>query len=152
MTRFRRILVPVDGSPTSTQALATAIVMAADSGGRLRIVHSVDEPVYLGALDVSAQALQAVRDAGTQVLEAALADARIAGVPAESHLTEPQPLGEAVATQARAWNADLIVVGSHGRRGMGRLLLGSGAEQIIRSAPVSVLVVRAGDGESKAPP
>ena len=152
MTRFRRILVPVDGSPTSTHALATAIVMAADSGGRLRIVHSVDEPVYLGALDVSAQALQAVRDAGLQVLEAALAGARDAGVPAESHLMEPQPLGEAVAAQARAWNADLIVVGSHGRCGLGRLLLGSGAEQIIRSAPVSVLVIRAQEGESKAPP
>lgn len=149
MTRFRRILVPVDGSPTSTQALATAIVLAADSGGRLRIVHSADEPAYFGALDISAQALQAVRDAGTRVLEDALAGARNAGVPAESRLLDPQPLGEAVAQEARAWNADLIVVGSHGRRGLGRLMLGSGAEQIIRSAPVSVLVIRAQNGDPR---
>ena len=52
-------------------------------------------------------------------------------------------LGETVADAARNWKADLIIVGTHGRRGLGRVLLGIGAEQIIRQAPVHVLVVRA---------
>jgi nucleotide-binding universal stress UspA family protein len=51
-------------------------------------------------------------------------------------------LGEAVAREAQQWDADLIAVGTHGRRGLGRVLLGSGAEQIIRVAPVPVLVIR----------
>jgi len=54
-------------------------------------------------------------------------------------------LGETVAIQAREWKADLIVVGTHGRKGLGRVLLGSGAEQVIRTAPVPVLVVRGGE-------
>lgn len=51
-------------------------------------------------------------------------------------------LGESVARVAREWKADLIVLGTHGRRGFNRLLLGSGAEQVIRLAPVPVMVVR----------
>jgi nucleotide-binding universal stress UspA family protein len=51
-------------------------------------------------------------------------------------------LAETVANGAKDWGAELIVLGTHGRRGVGRLLMGSGAEQIIRLAPVPVLVVR----------
>jgi nucleotide-binding universal stress UspA family protein len=51
-------------------------------------------------------------------------------------------LGDKVAEQALAWNADLVVVGTHGRKGLSRAMLGSGAEQIVRFAPVPVLVVR----------
>ena len=54
----------------------------------------------------------------------------------------------AIANSAKLWHADLIVVGTHGRRGVGRLLMGSGAEKIIREAPVPVLVVRAADPQS----
>ena len=59
-------------------------------------------------------------------------------------------MGETVANAARLWNADLIVVGTHGRRGVGRMLLGSGAEQIVRLAPVPVLVVRSPEVESES--
>ena len=67
-----------------------------------------------------------------------------AGVVAETALLEGLDLrlGDVVADDARAWSADLVVVGTHGRRGVGRVLLGSGAEQIIRQAPVPVLAVR----------
>ena len=54
-----------------------------------------------------------------------------------------------VADEARRWNADLIVVGTHGRRGVGRMLLGSGAEQVIRMAPVPVLVIRSEGAAAK---
>ena len=70
-----------------------------------------------------------------------------AGVAVDTVLLDKlgQRLGAAVANSAKHWNADLIVVGTHGRRGLGRLLMGSGAEQIIRQAPAPVLVVRAAD-------
>jgi nucleotide-binding universal stress UspA family protein len=73
--------------------------------------------------------------------------ARSAGVAAEQQLMEApgMRLGDTVASEARQWEADLIVVGTHGRRGIGRVLLGSGAEQVIRSAPVPVLVIPGGD-------
>ena len=62
-----------------------------------------------------------------------------------------QRLGETAADAAKRWNADLLVVGTHGRRGIGRMLLGSGAEQIIRLAPVPTLVVRAPENAPAAP-
>jgi nucleotide-binding universal stress UspA family protein len=68
-------------------------------------------------------------------------------VPAETKLVEGvgARLGEVVAEEARAWEADLVVVGTHGRRGVGRVLLGSGAEQVLRLAPVPVLAVRSSE-------
>jgi nucleotide-binding universal stress UspA family protein len=66
------------------------------------------------------------------------------GVNAQSQVLDPssQRLGESVADEAADWGADLVVLGTHGRRGLGRVLLGSGAEQVIRLCPVPVLVVR----------
>ena len=73
-----------------------------------------------------------------------MAAARAAGVEADNMLFDKfgERLGETVAEAEKLWNADLIVVGTHGRRSLGRVLLGSGAEQIVRQAPVPVLVVR----------
>ena len=70
--------------------------------------------------------------------------AKAAGVPADAKLldTAGGRLGEVVAEEARQWEADLVVVGTHGRRGVSRVLLGSGAEQVLRLAPVPVLAVR----------
>jgi len=70
--------------------------------------------------------------------------AQAANVPADTRLvdTPGQRLGQTVADEAASWNADLIVLGTHGRRGVGRVLLGSGAEQIIRMAPCAVLSIR----------
>lgn len=84
------------------------------------------------------------RDYGQKILDEALTKARTAGVDAEIKLIDlpAQRLGETVATEAREWAADLIVVGTHGRKGIGRVFLGSGAEQIIRLAPVPILVIR----------
>ena len=79
-----------------------------------------------------------------------LAIAKAAGVAAQTKLLDApgKRLGDSVAEAARAWEADLIVVGTHGRRGIGRVLLGSGAEQIIRLSPVPVLVIRADEKPS----
>ena len=141
---YKRILVPVDGSETSTRAVVAALQMARENGGRLRLVHALDELAYLSGYEYSADLLKAARDQGSRVLEDAQVMAKAAGVPADGKLVETagRRLGELVAEEARNWEADLVVVGTHGRRGMSRILLGSGAEQVLRLAPVPVLAVR----------
>ena len=141
---YKRILVPVDGSDTSNKALAAALQLAREGGGRVRFLHTFDDLAYLNGYVMGAEALQTVREYATRTLADAMAAAASAGVPADSKLLEVfgQRLGEVVADEARAFEADLVVVGTHGRRGIGRVLLGSGAEQVIRLAPVPVLAVR----------
>jgi nucleotide-binding universal stress UspA family protein len=146
---YRRILVPVDGSETSNQALLLALELAGLKGGRVRLVHSLDELAHVAGYRHSAQLRSVVRDEGLQILQRALAIADAAEVPAETCLLEPTAhgsLGEQVAEEAGQWGADLIVVGTHGRKGARRALLGSGAEQVLRLAPVPVLAVRGESG------
>jgi len=141
---FKRILVPVDGSDTSNRAVVAALQLARENGGRLRLVHALDELAYLSGYEYSADLLKSARDQGSRVLEDAQLMAQSAGIPVDCKLVETagRRLGELVAEEARNWEADLVVVGTHGRRGMSRILLGSGAEQVLRLAPVPVLAVR----------
>jgi nucleotide-binding universal stress UspA family protein len=141
---YQRILVPVDGSATSDKALAAALRLARESDGRIKLLHTVDEMAYMGGYEYAGDLAEYARENGKKVLAAGLAASAAAGVQAESELVDTigQRLGDTVAQQARQWPADLVVVGTHGRRGIGRVLLGSGAEQIIRLAPVPVLVIR----------
>jgi nucleotide-binding universal stress UspA family protein len=141
---FRRILVPVDGSDTANKALVAALQLARDAGGRVRVVHSLDELAYLSGYEYGGDVLRMARTEAERVLHEALEIARASGVPADSRMVEiaGRRLGEVIAEEARAWEADLVVVGTHGRRGIERVLLGSGAEQVIRLAPVPVLAVR----------
>ena len=145
---FKRILVPVDGSEPAQHALQTANRLAAENGGELRLVHVMDRTAYLTGYDPSGAASGALYEAlnasARQILDEALAQARAAGAQAEGTMVDDlgTRLGDAVARLATEWQADLIVVGTHGRSGPSRLLLGSGAEQIIRLAPVPVLVTR----------
>lgn len=145
---YKRILVALDGSETSTRALQAALQQAAQNGGRVRLVHVVEELAYLSGFDpygaYSSDLVKVLRENGTKVLDDGVAAARAAGVEADTVLYDNfgERLAEVVADAARSWEADLIVVGTHGRRGMGRVLMGSGAEQIIRLAPAPVLVIR----------
>lgn len=144
----RRILVPVDGSGTSDRALAEAIRLARLSGGQLRLLHVVD------ALSVSLtpESLMPanpafhdmLREGGRVILARALQAARDAGVPADTVLLDALALrvSPLIVDEAAHWGADLIVVGTHGRRGVQRVLLGSDAEQVVRLSPVPVLLVR----------
>ncbi|MBA2962289.1 MULTISPECIES: universal stress protein [Ramlibacter] len=141
---FRRILIAVDGSETSNHALDTGLQLARQGQASVRVVHALDELASVSGYPYSAQLRDVVRQEGQKILDDALAIARKADVPADAELVN-QPdgrLGEMVANAARAWNADLVVVGTHGRRGIGRVLLGSGAEEVVRMAPVPVLTVR----------
>jgi len=142
---FTRILVPVDGSPTSNKALVAALQLARESGGRVRLVHVFDELAYLTGFEYSADLIAQTRGYAEKTLMEAAEIAKAAGVPADTRLVDRpgQRLGEAIAEEARTFEANLVVVGTHGRRGIGRALLGSGAEQVIRMAPVPVLSIRA---------
>ena len=150
---YRRILVAVDGSSASTRAVLAAVELASYSGGRseIRLIHVLDEMTYFTGLSPhagdSGAVIAAMQEAGREILADALAVVQAAGIRADTVLIDQfgAHLAEAVAAQARQWDASLTVVGTHGRRGIGRMLLGSGAEQIIRLAPGPVLVVRSAE-------
>jgi nucleotide-binding universal stress UspA family protein len=145
---YERILVPVDGSPTSGAGLAEAVKLAKLTGARVQLLHVVDDMPFVMGTDgfgtMSADILGVMKEAGQAVLNKARALVEKSGVPVETVLfdTLDGRLSERVARQALDWNANLIVLGTHGRRGVERMVLGSGAEQIVRSSPVPVLLVR----------
>jgi nucleotide-binding universal stress UspA family protein len=146
---FKRILVAVDGSTTSARGLKKAIELAKNQeGAALRIVHVTDITPALGGdseLGDIPEILDAIRRSGEQVLEQAVATAREAGIAAESKQLELDQfrlrVADMIAAEADAWQADVIVIGSHGRRGVRRLLLGSVAEGVARTASKPVLLV-----------
>ncbi|WP_321937849.1 universal stress protein [Paraburkholderia sp. J8-2] len=146
---YSRILVALDGSKTASHALDTAIRLALDTGAQLQALYVVDLPVI--AYDVPGYDPSIVRDAYIEegrVIRAD-ADARMAqqAVKGTSRSIEVELPAEDVAQciqQAAAdWHADLIVMGTHGRRGVRRLVLGSVAERVLRSACCPVLLVPA---------
>ncbi len=141
---FQKILVPVDGSSTSNKALDYALVLAKEDHSQVRALHAIDELGYLSSYEYSGELMATARKNGTQVLQNAVIAAQAKGVPTDTKLVDQpgQRLGQTVADEAANWGADLVVVGTHGRRGVGRVLMGSGAEQIVRMATVPVLTVR----------
>lgn len=146
---YERILVPVDGSPTSNAGLREAVRVAKLTGAQIRLIHVVDDMPFVmsaeGYAAITADVLNLVREAGEGILAAARDSVKAAGVAVDTVLKDSLSgrLCDLVSEEARTWKADLIVLGTHGRRGVGRLLLGSDAEQVLRQAPVSVLLVRA---------
>ena len=148
---YQRILVPIDGSPTSQQSLAEAIRLAKLTGGQLRLLHMVDAlslTMTLGAYGiVTGDIHDDLQKEGQKILEDARQQVLGAGVAADICLQEGarSRLADIVLEQVKAWPADLVVLGTHGRRGVGRMLLGSDAEQVARSSPVPVLLVRGTD-------
>ena len=146
---YQRILVPVDGSPTSNAGLAEAIKVAKVTGAQLRLLHAVDQMPFVmtgeGYGAMSADVLTLLNDGGKQILQDARQRVADSGIAVDTVLSDTvnARLCDLVAQQANEWHANLIVLGTHGRRGVSRVLLGSDAEQIVRTAPVSVLLVRA---------
>jgi nucleotide-binding universal stress UspA family protein len=142
---YQRILVPVDGSPTSNCGLAEAIRLAKLTGARLRLVHVVDGLILSTGLEfATGDVVGVLIDAGAQILSAGKAQVGSNGITVDTFLSETfgQRVCDVVLAQTKLWSADLIVIGTHGRRGVGRLFIGSDAEQIVRTATVPVLLVR----------
>lgn len=150
MSAYRKILVAIDGSAAAAKGLREAIRLARAERARLFIVHVVDEYPAFAALDgmmagaPGADLVPALRAGGKRILARAAASAKKAGLPARTILREGLgPAAYPIVREAKKIGADLIVLGTHGRRGVRRMVLGSDAEQVVRSAPVPVLLVRA---------
>jgi nucleotide-binding universal stress UspA family protein len=140
---YRRILIPVDGSTPSDAALVEALRFAHEQGARVRLVYICEPLQYIlaeGPVDLSTE----VRRQGEVIISAATAKARKAAVAAEAALLETadRRVEEAIVNEARTWGADLIAMGTHGRRGFEHLVLGSVAEGVLRRATVPVLLLR----------
>ena len=145
---YSRILVAVDESPHAGHALTHAAGLAKGLSAALRIVHVADMGwLPLGpelAIDIEAVA-KARRAAGEKILAAAREAARATEVEAETRLLETatptQRIAAAIADEAARWPADVVVLGTHGRHGVERLLLGSVAEGLARLSAVPVLLI-----------
>jgi len=153
---YQRILVPVDGSDTARRGLSEAIAIARALGASIRLVHVVTRlPLVSPALSGPAvqDLLDQLRSSGESILHDSLTAVRDAGIAVDSRLIEAlgAEAGECIIEQSASWPADLIVCGTHGRRGLRRMLMGSDAEYIVRHSTVPVLLVHGtGSGASAA--
>jgi nucleotide-binding universal stress UspA family protein len=144
---YRRILVPIDGSKTAARGLREAIRLAKDQRAKLRLVHVVDKMAIIGVAEAGLDpgpVLNRLSRSGRALLARARQTAKRFGVDADTAFYEPvaKLVADTVLREAKKWRADLIVMGTHGRRGVRRLVLGSDAEQVVRLAEVPVLLVR----------
>ena len=145
---YQRILVPVDGSPTSKQGLDEALRIATHTQARLRLVHVVDVTsagMAMGLAFGGAGGFEFLRESGERILREGQAAATALGIEADAllHDSSSSTVHELIASDASRWPADLIVIGTHGRRGVERFVVGSCAEYLLRCTPVPVLLVRA---------
>lgn len=143
---YKKILVAVDGSETSNFAFQEAIKLAKEQQATLRLIHVVDEYFYTtGTIDYD-EYEKIIKEEGKAILNKLEAQAHNAGVKAESKLLEiaefAPRISEKIIEESIASKADLIVIGTHGRRGFNRFLLGSVAEGVIRMATIPVLLIR----------
>ncbi len=143
---YQKILVPVDGSPTSNRALQEAIQLAQRLGARLELVHIYEDIVYLVDEDyVNYEELQkTVYSCGEKILAEAAAVVRASDIEVETKLIQAsnERITNLLVAEAERWQAELIIIGTHGHSGFSRLLLGSVAEGVVRAASIPVLLIR----------
>lgn len=143
---FRRILVATDFSPASAPAVAEALRLARESKAEIVLVHAYEPPGaasfagYIPSANLYDEIEQALSTGAQQGLEPLAEEARRQGVRATARVLRGSP-SYAIVEAAAADRADLIVVGTHGRGGLPRLLLGSVAQKVIASAPCPVMTV-----------
>ena len=135
----RTILFPTDFSPSADAGLEYATSLARDSGGKLMIVHVEEPPLAYAAGEMYYGVPQPNTEALTRLLEAV--KPTDPAVPCEHRLLAGDPAG-AIVDLAKRESADLIVMGTHGRKGLSRLLMGSVAEAVVRRAECPVLTVK----------
>jgi nucleotide-binding universal stress UspA family protein len=146
---YKNILVPVDGSDTSYLALTEAVALAKEQQAKLRLLHVVDlTPPYMltGIPFPMTEYEKAIRDAGEKILADSAAKIRDSGVTFDTKCqlnnSLARRISDVISDEAGAWPADLIVIGTHGRRGVDRFRLGSVAEGVVRVATKPVLSIR----------
>jgi len=145
---YKRILVPVDGSATAAKGMTAAIKLAREGRGKLLLLNVIEEYAAFSAPEVGVNIgplLDSLRVAAKRTLERCARSAAKQGVKPQSVLAENYGgrVADTIVRQAKRLRADLIVMGTHGRRGMSRALLGSDAELVARYSTVPVLLVPA---------
>jgi universal stress protein A len=146
MKPFKRIIVATDLSPASEPALKEAIGLAKENGAELMIAHAYQPPNFVEGQSISAGVYeewdQNIRAEVKGRLQQLVEEAAKEGVKAEPLILTGAPY-EAIAEAARGNYADLVVLGTHGRKGVSRFFLGSVAARVISTAPCPVMTVRA---------
>ncbi len=143
---YQRILVPIDGSATSNCALAEAIKLARQHAAQVELVNVYEDILYW--VDENyinyAELQETIRLNAEKLLTKAQAEVIQAGIPVEAKLIEAKNnrIENVIIEEAKRWQAELIVIGTHGRSGFSRLMLGSVAEGVVRSASIPVLLIR----------
>ena len=144
---YRKILVPIDGSPTAQRGFEEALGLARVMGATLLLVNVMD-PYPVSVEWASASTWQLIADGmrqhGRSLIDRARSTAIDVGVAAETKLMESSAgrVADALIELVREAGCDLIVMGTHGRRGFNHLVMGSDAERVVRESPVPVLLVR----------
>jgi nucleotide-binding universal stress UspA family protein len=144
---YSRILVPIDGSPTAQRGFQEAVSLAKRLDASLVLLYVVDAyPMMMEMATATTweRIADGLREAGGAVLDAARREAIEQKVACEAILEDVAAarVADVILEQARSRHCELIVMGTHGRRGIGRALLGSDAELVLRQSPIPVLLVR----------
>lgn len=153
---YKKILVPMDGSDSSRRALLEAVSLAGITHGVVRAVYVIDEPAVFamsGYFDPTA-IREAMQDEATKVTAFARETMQASSVTGDTEVIETidvaHDIATSIASSAAAFGADLVVMGTHGRRGVRRVVLGSVAERYVRISTCPVLLIRADDVEGNA--
>lgn len=145
---YERILVAVDGSQSSVLAVEQAIVVAKASGAEVKVLFVADDSDLFFEVSYRdpADLMKEVMNFGQKILAATVDRFNAAGVPCVTRLLErtnsPGQIANTIVGEAHHWNADLIVLGTHGRRGIRRLVMGSVSEGVICKTSLPVLLIR----------
>jgi nucleotide-binding universal stress UspA family protein len=145
MFPIKKVLAPIDFDQSFDDSLDYAVNLAAQLGATVCVIHVYAIPVYGfpdGAIITSAELATRLSEAAQKHLDAAVDSRKGRGVELSSVLVTGNPWEE-ISTVAKSEKADLIVMGTHGRRGVARALLGSVAERVLRTSAIPVLVVHA---------
>ncbi len=143
---FNHILVPIDGSDTSMLAVTQASGLALALGSRITLIHVIDNYPFIGvgadyALGQN-EYLAAATASANAALQRGVEALAAQGLDSDQRVIDGHVVHEGIVDTARALDADLIVLGSHGRSGIERLLLGSVTQRVLQEAPMPVLVVK----------
>jgi nucleotide-binding universal stress UspA family protein len=152
---FNKILIAIDGSATADKALREAVALASQQRAQLTILYVLSVISAMAQMQMANESLyeshlEGMRHGGRRLLDRAVSIAAAAGLEAKTTLREAEVANVADAITSEARNGfDLLVLGTHGRRGFDRLLLGSCAEQVLRTATIPVLLIRADEGQKR---
>ena len=148
--KLNRILVPLDGSVLAESAIAKAREVAGDRSTTLMLLRAAEAHSLPGTDPTEAQ-VEVVREA-EDYLAAVAARLTAQGIPSVETSVWYGPAASAIVDAARLRKADLIVMSTHGRSGLGRLILGSVAESVLRGTTTPILLLRAPEAPVEAPP